>query len=671
MKIPDNYRPVSIDTLLKHFATKAPQLGPSLWAHLHVTEAEGLQRAQALEEKGLIQFSISRTGEPGMFAKARAEASFTEEESAFTDRLIAYWDVTGDYDSKHAKIISAAPNHDGPVLIYTPEGPISLAETVVQRLHRLGLLTEKEGHLYAPSKAQVSVWTGEHGICDFCSDDTLPRHVVLVPDFDMSPLSMLPRSEGGWSACEKCYTLIVENKRTDLLRRALEHSLGGRFTAAALQGLHKRFWNAYDAKVEASAVGAGLMDFIEDRIEPEKAFVNPKLQDRSRRLEAIRRMTGLSGEEMQALEKGDVLHKDVVQKLLAWKKRFGMDEKSAQRIAEMLNAEPKLPPSTVPHWQQALDYKFKAIDKLKIVEKLPLNSKHTDTLTWMDMKGDLAALRAADAYSFSAETMHAIMTGAQSIPHESTLSSVELPSRLAGWFWFAEPYPMTAAPLSSDTVAALLWSWDRTRKSPTLVFSAYVVDTKTPDRLGEIFPSTKWIWPLEMSVHEMIALNVSLYRQAYGPGGRFDHLEGDWLIGEEGTIRVATELSLFFLMACVWFRQTVPGTKRKIDPKLTQSPGHIERHARKRYQREQKLSEAPTVRVIALRKSAAEAVEHVESDGPKRHLKVRFVVKGHPRLQPCGPGRKDKKLIWIDSYPKGPDDAPFKGPDDTVFAVIR
>ena len=330
---------------------------------------------------------------------------------------------------------------------------------------------------------------------------------------------------------------------------------------------------------------------------------------------------------------------------------------------------PKLPPSHVPHWQEAIDYRFKAIDELKIIEKLSPNHPKMGEIIWADMLEDLAALRGADTYSFSAETMHAIMTGAKSIPHESTLQSVEVPPTRAGWFWFAEPYPVACSPLTSDAASALLWWWDtREENGPTLRFSLYTVDTKTARR-GQILPSTKWLWPLDFSFHEMIGLNTQMYRNAYGPGGPYEgkpHLSG-----ENETLKVVGEMSLFFLMSCVWFRQTVPGTKKKIDPKLTQEPGHIERHARKRYQREHKLAEPPTVRVVALRKTAAQPVEHTESEAT-RHLTVRFVVSGHPRLQPCGPGRTDKKLIWIDPYPKGPADAPFKESSSTkVFAVIR
>jgi hypothetical protein len=30
-----------------------------------------------------------------------------------------------------------------------------------------------------------------------------------------------------------------------------------------------------------------------------------------------------------------------------------------------------------------------------------------------------------------------------------------------------------------------------------------------------------------------------------------------------------------------------------------------------------------------------------------------FTVRGHFRVQPCGAGRKDYRLIWIDQFTKG------------------
>jgi hypothetical protein len=123
-------------------------------------------------------------------------------------------------------------------------------------------------------------------------------------------------------------------------------------------------------------------------------------------------------------------------------------------------------------------------------------------------------------------------------------------------------------------------------------------------------------------------------------------------------------LSLFFVMACLWFRQTVPV--------LTKEPGHVERHAKKRYVRDHKLKDMPTVQVVALRKSLRVPAESAPDDrqATARQYQCRWIVKGHPRLQPCGPGRKDKKLIWIEAYPKGPADKPLRT-RERVYAVIR
>ena len=207
----------------------------------------------------------------------------------------------------------------------------------------------------------------------------------------------------------------------------------------------------------------------------------------------------------------------------------------------------------------------------------------------------------------------------------------------------------------------MLWSWDAQYKTPTLRFSAYVVDEKNWVREGSLLPSTKWLWPVDFTFHDMIGLSTKLYRNAYGENGPFR--DQKFLSGEQATLKTVSDMSLFFLMACVWFKDEI----------LVQSPGHIERHARKRYVREHKLSDAPTVRVVALRKSARTVATDKEpvSDETKRHLHVRFVVSGHARLQACGPKMADRKLIWIDPYVKGKDDDPFKPPTTKVYAVIR
>ena len=291
-----------------------------------------------------------------------------------------FWDTTGKFNAENGRIVSAKPNAPTVlnIRVETPEGQLSIIATVAGKLVDMGLLTyDEQGRLIGPSKQQVMQWTQEHGICDFCSDPN-PQFIEMVPDFELVPGSgevrqlvldatgaKLPTdSVGGWATCEPCHTMIKENRRTDLLQRAVKAaSRGGKFTAAALKGLQQRFWKALDTKVEAAGVGAALIDFIEDRISPEKGFVNPKLQQKNARKEAIRRLTGLTQDEMDALVKGDVLYKDVAQKLASWRKRYGIDTVGEQKIAEMLNTfeRPVMLSHLQPHWQQALDRKVEAI----------------------------------------------------------------------------------------------------------------------------------------------------------------------------------------------------------------------------------------------------------------------------------------------------------------------
>ena len=47
--------------------------------------------------------------------------------------------------------------------------------------------------------------------------------------------------------------------------------------------------------------------------------------------------------------------------------------------------------------------------------------------------------------------------------------------------------------------------------------------------------------------------------------------------------------------------------------------------------------------------------------GERRNpLSVQFLVRGHWRQQPCGPGMCQRKLTWIEPYWKGPEEAPIQ-----------
>lgn len=206
---------------------------------------------------------------------------------------------------------------------------------------------------------------------------------------------------------------------------------------------------------------------------------------------------------------------------------------------------------------------------------------------------------------------------------------------------------------------------------PSLMFSAYVVDEKGRYlKKGAVAPSTRWYWHVGESIEQMLARCGREWERDFGAGGQ--HANTPHIMGKDVTLVCIGELTLFFAMACVWFKQTVPATGKPKPPVLTQETGHVERHARKRYAREHRLDAAPTVSVVALRRTERVAPSEMPADRQEsaREYHCHWIVKGHPRRQVCGPGRKDRKLIWIDAHPAGDMTKPLRR-KETVYAIVR
>jgi hypothetical protein len=95
----------------------------------------------------------------------------------------------------------------------------------------------------------------------------------------------------------------------------------------------------------------------------------------------------------------------------------------------------------------------------------------------------------------------------------------------------------------------------------------------------------------------------------------------------------------------------------------------VERHARKRVEREGWAHE-PLVRVVELRRR--ERIGQPEPATANEHeWSCQWMVRGHWRQQPVGPGRGQRRALWIMPYVKGPEDKPLKQPRATIFAVVR
>jgi hypothetical protein len=582
-------------------------------------------------------------------------------------------------------------------IIQTPTGPLALYRPIAERLLKEGVISGVlDGALHATDAATVKAATVLSGVCDFCSAPG-PSHDFMVPDFDMP--NGAGRSADGWAACDDCAALVRAGKQKDLLLRSVERMAFGKFTKPAIAELHARFWRALNIVSEATGMAQALADWADNKIAVANAPVwHGEVTDRTRRVEALAKLIGCEVTELEpALSVGTSGHltPEMVAKLHACWKRYG----SAQTLTAQMSHPHRPRASVVPHWQQAFDEKVAMIARLqsmvknadavmayasdmptdlndpKAVKALVVAAQKRELLKSLSVEEDLRFLRAADIYSFNAETEAAIREAATSLPCEAALSSIETPNTGTGWFWFSVPLPIASSPSASDTTDALLWSW--VKEAPgmpgeaAICFSAYVRDTKGigGDTPGALYPSTRWFWPVTLSFHQMLGYNLAAWRATYGPGGPLEH---DKVNGGEAAItQTVTDLSHFFMQACLWFRQTVPGQPKKVlDPILQKADGHIERHARKRYERE--FKQTPVVHVVALRKTARVELGDAptERHDGARQYGCRWIVRGHPRLQPCGPGRKDRKLIWIESFVAGPDDQPLRT-KTTVYAVVR
>lgn len=80
------------------------------------------------------------------------------------------------------------------------------------------------------------------------------------------------------------------------------------------------------------------------------------------------------------------------------------------------------------------------------------------------------------------------------------------------------------------------------------------------------------------------------------------------------------------------------------------APSGLDRYAAKRLARS-KLAE---LRVLELTSGAS-----TESRGGTVEWSHRWMVRGHWRDQPCGPGNSLRRLTWIDPHVKGPSDKPL------------
>lgn len=117
--------------------------------------------------------------------------------------------------------------------------------------------------------------------------------------------------------------------------------------------------------------------------------------------------------------------------------------------------------------------------------------------------------------------------------------------------------------------------------------------------------------------------------------------------GDSGRVMLATLKTVWLLM-----RQ----------PLAHISDADYDRATRRRIEKQGKTP--PPIRVIALRRPPGAPA----GEGGSREWHHRWIVRGHWRMQPYGPGRERVRPTWISPHVKGPADAPMLG-GEKVYLV--
>ena len=249
-------------------------------------------------------------------------------------------------------------------------------------------------------------------------------------------------------------------------------------------------------------------------------------------------------------------------------------------------------------------------------------------------------LRLGETYYWSQGLTPLVGAGTQ-LPPTTRVAMTDLPAP-AGFIWFEQPIPKdpvtSTDPLTREVVAddqelaAVSWQ-------PVAEGTHTVVNT--------------WIRPSDPGLWTGQRLPAQLPFHAWPFSAPWAH-DAALADQDQGQVKDFAEW-----LACMLF------LKQEV---VVAGPGEdLDRAARRRLERDGWKRE-PVVRVVRLRRVHA----HAPSDDTAAvDWSCQWVVRGHWRQQPVGPGKRDRRTTWVLPYVKGPEDKPLKAPRATVFAVVR
>lgn len=254
---------------------------------------------------------------------------------------------------------------------------------------------------------------------------------------------------------------------------------------------------------------------------------------------------------------------------------------------------------------------------------------------------------AAAPYFWVTPLVDVIEAAAKTIP-DYTFTAESFPTP-RGYIWFQRPLVLHADPDPERRVVltSLSWGVHTDAPEPDGGVAAYAWGYASHSARSAGLPSLSSVVTLGWTLRET---NAWSDERPFATGADRDSLR--------------TAISHRFqacLAACLSFLE------QRI---VVASAAQVARATRRRMERQAPAHE-PIVRVVELRRRAAEHGERVAADDPEAaNWQHRWVVSGHWRRQ-YYPSSEAHKPVYIHPYVKGPEDRPLKPPATTVYAVRR
>jgi hypothetical protein len=256
---------------------------------------------------------------------------------------------------------------------------------------------------------------------------------------------------------------------------------------------------------------------------------------------------------------------------------------------------------------------------------------------------DVRMLEQSAPFAWAGECVRATLAASESIPLDTMFNKWTLGASHV-WWHFEEPLPWQTS-VEAMKIRALCFGG---MKDVDISDRKYVfgISCWTDDPRGTlpIMPSQTMTWRFGETLGEMLAYCRFEHQRLYGPNGPW---RDRGAIGEDKFMAAAEGVARFILAGLAWLNQKV----------VVAESSRIERHRRKEFER--KMTTPADLKLVHLRRSESKPTNEKEGESDKREYSHRFVVNGHFRNQACGPGWQDRRLTWIGSFVKGPDDKPL------------